>query len=117
MTRKHKSELYNDPFSKKIDLPRNDRAMTTTMHLRTTYCAAVHAIHMHMRHSRAPMITDGTGDALGLHRPGWRIALGGSQRDVLLRDSQRKTIEDAHAEYLDRLTNAWRAEPKDGGRR
>jgi hypothetical protein len=63
---------------------------------------------MHMRDGRAPMITDGTSDPLGLHRPGWRIASGGSERDVVFRDSQRKMIEEAHAEYLDRLTNAWK---------
>jgi hypothetical protein len=56
--------------------------------------------------SRAPMITDGTDDPLGSHRPGWRIASGGSERDVFFRDSQRKLIEEAHAEYLDHLTNA-----------
>jgi hypothetical protein len=33
---------------------------------------------------------------------------GGSERDVRLRDSQRRAIEEAHAEYLDRLTNAWK---------
>ena len=54
------------------------------------------------------MITDGTGDLLGLHRPGWRVASGGDDRDVRLRDSQRKLIEDARAEYLDQLTNAWK---------
>jgi hypothetical protein len=73
---------------------------------------------MQMRDSQAPLITDGTGDPLGLHRPGWRIATGDSERDVRLRDSQRKAIEDAHAEYLDRLTNAWKGGgPKDSGRR
>jgi hypothetical protein len=61
-----------------------------------------------MRDSRGPMITDGTGDPFGLHRPGWRIPSGGSESDVLLRDSQRKLIEEAHAEYLDRLINAWK---------
>jgi hypothetical protein len=45
-------------------------------------------VPMHMRDSQAPMITDGTGDPLGLHRPGWRIAAGGSERDTRLRDSQ-----------------------------
>ena len=45
-------------------------------------------------------------------RPGWRIPWGGSEHDALLRDSQRKAIEEAHAEYLDYLTNAWK-----GGRR
>ena len=54
------------------------------------------------------MITDGTSDPLGLHRPGWRIASGGSERDVRLRDSQRRLIEEAHAQYLDDLTNAWK---------
>jgi hypothetical protein len=33
------------------------------------------------------MITDGTSDPLGLHRPGWRIASGGSEQDVFIRDS------------------------------
>ena len=47
-------------------------------------------------------------DPLGPHRPGWRIASGGSERDVALRESERKLIEEAHAEYLDRLTNAWK---------
>ena len=62
-----------------------------------------------MRDSRGPMITDGTSDPLGLHRPGWRIATGGSERDVVFRDSQRKLIEEAHAEYLDTLCNAWKS--------
>jgi hypothetical protein len=63
---------------------------------------------VHMRDSQAPMITDGTDDPLGLHRPGWRIPTGGGERDVLLRDSQRKLIEEARAQYLDNLTNAWK---------
>ena len=79
---------------------------------------ARHHVRMHMRDSQAPLITDGTGDPFGLHRPGWRIATGGGERDTLLRDSQRKLIEEAHAEYLDRLTNAWKGgAPKDSGRR
>jgi hypothetical protein len=49
--------------------------------------------------------------------PGWRIAIGGSERDARLRGSQRKLIEEAHDEYLDRLTNAWKAEPEDSRRR
>jgi hypothetical protein len=61
-----------------------------------------------MRDSQAPMITVGRGDSLGLHRPGWRVASGGDEPDVRLRDSQRKLIEDARAEYLDHLTNAWK---------
>jgi hypothetical protein len=69
---------------------------------------ARHRVPLQMRDSLAPMITDGTTDPLGLHRPGWRIATGGSESDVLFRDSQRKLIEEAHAEYLDRLTNAWK---------
>ncbi len=56
------------------------------------------------------MITDGTGDPLSLHRPGWCIPSGGSERDVRLRDAQRKRIEDARAEYLDQLTNAWKGD-------
>jgi hypothetical protein len=39
-------------------------------------------VDVHMRDSRAPMIVDGTDDPLGLHRPGWRIAIGGSERDA-----------------------------------
>jgi hypothetical protein len=62
---------------------------------------ARHHVRMHMRDSRAPLITDGTSDPLGLHRPGWRIASGGDERDVLLRDSQRKAIEEAHADPHD----------------
>ena len=72
---------------------------------------------MHMRDSQGPMITDGTGAPLGLHRPGWRIASGGSEHDVLLRDSQRKLVEEAHAEYLDHLTNAWKGNPPTDSRR
>jgi hypothetical protein len=69
---------------------------------------ARHRVPIQMRDSLAPMITDGTSDPLGLHRPGWRIASGGSERDVRLRDSQRRLIEEAHAQYLDDLTNAWK---------
>ena len=72
---------------------------------------------MQMRDSQAPLITDGTGDPLGLHRSGWRIATGDSERDVRLRDSQRKLIEEAHAEYLDCLCSAWKGGAKDSGRR
>jgi hypothetical protein len=36
---------------------------------------------------------------------------------VRLRESQRKQIEEAHNEYLDQLINAWKGQPKDGGRR
>lgn len=72
--------------------------------------SARHRVPMHMRDSRAPMITDGTGDPLGLHRPGWRIASGGDERDARLRDSQRKAMEDARAEYLDRISNAWKGD-------
>jgi hypothetical protein len=36
------------------------------------------------------------------------MSAGGSERDVRLRDAQRKLIEDAPAEYLDRLTSAWK---------
>jgi hypothetical protein len=63
-------------------------------------------VPMHMRDGQ--MITDGTDDPFGLHRPGWRIPTGGNERDVSLRDGQRTLIEEAHAEYLDRLTNAWK---------
>ena len=79
---------------------------------------ARHHVPIQMRDSLAPMITDGTDDPFALHRPGWRIATGGGERDTRLRDSQRKLIEEAHAEYLDRLTNAWKGgAPKDSGRR
>jgi hypothetical protein len=76
-------------------------------------------VPMYMRDSQAPMITDGTDDPFALHRPGWRIATGGGERDTRLRDSQRKLIEEAHAEYLDRLTNAWKGDRRTdaGGRR
>jgi hypothetical protein len=66
-------------------------------------------VPMYMRDGQSPMITDGTDDPFCLHRPGWRLVTGGSERDVRLRDSQRKLIEDAYAEYLDHLTNAWKS--------
>jgi hypothetical protein len=47
-------------------------------------------VPLQMLDSRAPLVTDGTSDPLGLHRPGWRIASGGSESDVVLRDSQRR---------------------------
>ncbi len=65
-------------------------------------------VPLHMRDSQAPMITDGTDDPYGLHRPGWRIPSGGSERDTRLRDSELRAIEEARAEYQDRLTNAWK---------
>jgi hypothetical protein len=80
-------------------------------------CCEIARVPMHARDSQAPMITDGTDDPLVLHRPGWRIASGGSERDARLRDSQRKLIEEAHAEYLDRVTNAWKGASRDSGRR
>ena len=91
--------------------------MMMTKPLRTECCATARAIACQcMRDSQAPMITDGAGDPLGLHRPGWRIAIGGSERDARLRDSQCKAIEEAHAEYSDRLTNAWKGNPPTEGR-
>ncbi len=69
---------------------------------------ARHRVPLQMRDGKTPMITDGTEDPLALHRPGWRIASGGSERDVRIRDSQRRLIEEARAEYVDFLTNAWR---------
>jgi hypothetical protein len=69
---------------------------------------ARHRVPLQMRDGQAPMITDGTDDPFALHRPGWRMPTGGSERDVRLRDAQRKLIVDARAEYLDRLTNAWK---------
>ena len=59
-------------------------SMTMMMPLKTEYCATArrYRVPMHMRDSQAPMITDGTDDPFGLHRPGWRIASGGSERDV-----------------------------------
>jgi hypothetical protein len=77
---------------------------------------ARYRVLLHMRDSQAPMITDGTGDPFGLHRPGWRIAAGGGERDARLSDSERKAIDDGHNEYLDQLTNAWKGQPKDSGR-
>jgi hypothetical protein len=84
--------------------------MTMMMPSKTEYCATADATESRCTcvTAKAPMITDGTDDPFGLHRPGWRIASGGSERDVRVRDGQRKAIEDAHAEYLDRLTNAWK---------
>ena len=69
---------------------------------------ARHRVPLQMCDGRAPMITDGTDDPLGLHRPGWRIPSGSSESDVALRDSQRRLIEEARAQYLDDLTNAWK---------
>jgi hypothetical protein len=69
---------------------------------------ARYRVPMHMCDGKSPMITDGTGDAFGLQRPGWRIPTGGDLRDLLLRDNQRQAIEEAHAQYLDWLTNAWK---------
>jgi len=53
-------------------------------------------------------ITDDSGSTDGLHRPGWRIATGGSAGDIIQRDIQHELIEEARAEYLDGLTNAWK---------
>jgi hypothetical protein len=69
---------------------------------------ARYRVPMHMRDSQPPMVTDGTGDAFGLQRPGWRIITGGGERQTLQRDSQRKLIEEAHTQYVDDLTNAWK---------
>jgi hypothetical protein len=69
---------------------------------------AHYRVPMHMRDGLAPTVTDGTGDPLGLHRPGWRIPSGGSERDVRFRDSQRKEIEKVYEEYRDRVTNAYK---------
>jgi hypothetical protein len=65
------------------------------------------------------LIGDGTNNPLGLHKAGWRFASGGNERDARLRDSHRQAIEDARAEYLDRIANAWKGNRSTdtGGRR
>jgi hypothetical protein len=80
---------------------------------------ARHRVPMQMRDSHGPMITDGTGDPLGLHRPGLRIPSGGSERDVRIRDNQRKLIEEVYDEYIDSVSNAWKGNrsPDSVGRR
>jgi len=46
-----------------------------------------------LRDAAGPLrITDGSGSADGLHRPGWRVASGGSLDDMILRDIQRERI-------------------------
>jgi len=70
-----------------------------------------------LRDAAGPLrITDGSGSADGLHRPGWRVASGGSLDDMILRDIQRERIQEAHAEYLDGLTNAWQSKSPPGSR-
>jgi hypothetical protein len=52
-----------------------------------------HRVGLHMRDSRAPMITDGTGDPIGLHRPGWRIFSGRLKRMPTVRSSNHSITD------------------------
>jgi hypothetical protein len=54
-------------------------------------------------------IADQFGDAgLGLHRPGYRVEIGGHDGDRALRDGTRATRDEAYAVAEHRLTNAWK---------
>ena len=75
-------------------------------------------VPMMMRDSMTPLdteyarkkllVTDGTADPFGLHRPGYRFPV-----DPLVNDAR----EEAYRDYQDELTNAWKGDrSKDDGR-
>jgi hypothetical protein len=52
-------------------------------------------------------VTDGTGNPMGLHRPGWRIPAQDA-RDRGVTDAGQHAIAVARQRYQDELTSAWR---------
>jgi hypothetical protein len=59
-------------------------------------------------------IADTTASPFGLHRPGFRIAIGGNEDAWLDRAIARDAVEEARAAYEEELTNAWRNPPTSG---
>jgi hypothetical protein len=57
--------------------------------------------------SKRPLVTDGSGDALGLHRPGYRYLVDAPTTDA--RDA-------AYQDYIDYLSDAWKGNPATDGR-
>jgi hypothetical protein len=55
---------------------------------------------------KRPLVTDGSGDALNLHRPGYRYLVDAPATDAR---------DEAHRDYLDYITNAWKGYPPTGG--
>jgi hypothetical protein len=49
---------------------------------------------------KRPLVTDGSGHVLGLHRPGYRYLVETPTTDAR---------DEAHRDYLDDITNAWKA--------
>jgi hypothetical protein len=68
------------------------------------------------RLARRPLVVDSLGGTQGLHRPGWRLETGGSQRHQLLRDRTYDDREAAYADYHDELTSAWKNRRPTGAR-
>jgi hypothetical protein len=59
-------------------------------------------------------VTDGTGDPLGLHRPGPRIVDGGNEATQMMRDANRDWRDAAYATYEAELTAAWKTPSRIG---
>jgi hypothetical protein len=92
-----KKNKYNDAYDDDGIL-KDGRTVRVSMQMRD-------ATMMH----RANSVTDGTGDSLGLHRPGYRV-IG----DTVARDAKANALRD----YEKRLTSAWRddnGDPDDDG--
>jgi hypothetical protein len=56
-------------------------------------------------------ITDGTGNRMGLHRPGWRVPAQDARDPLTSRgvtDAGRQAVADARQRYNDELTSAWK---------
>jgi hypothetical protein len=59
-------------------------------------------------------VVDSQGGTLGLHKPGWRCASGGTPGDHWLRDGLHDEAQLAYADYEDRISNAWRGRDGNG---
>ena len=57
---------------------------------------------------RTPLVTDARGDPFGLNRPGYRFLVDAPVTGVK---------EEAYRDYLDYVTNAWKGNPPQDGRR
>jgi hypothetical protein len=60
------------------------------------------------RPQRRTFVTAADGGTMNLHKPGYRIAVGGHAGDQALRDSVAEESERARDRYIHDITNAWK---------
>ena len=85
---------YTDDAFDEHGVLRDGKTVRVSMQMRD----AAMLRHAGQRQQTTARITDGTGNPLGLHKPGFRVRTG----------DNRQAIKDALAEYEAEMTNRWR---------